>query len=178
MTYINYYICVIYYIMPTNLGKTNIILFLAITVIFVFTVNTYIATKKIEKSLILYQKVNICGDGKPLDEQQINTQEENKELMGDVSQNKNKLVLYHTEWCGYSKIFLPEWEKIKKSELANTMIFEQYDCDRSKNICNANEINGYPSLIFFNKNGSKVKFPDNKSRNYETVMQFINENLN
>ena len=94
---------------------------------------------------------------------------------------KSKLVLYYTNWCGYSRMFLPDWEKLKDflktDDLGKTVILEEYDCDSNvgQTMCAKEKIEGYPSLILFKPNGSKVNFPDNLSRNYDSVISFLKQ---
>jgi len=92
------------------------------------------------------------------------------------SQSMPKLVLYHTQWCGFSKRFMPDWQSIKNT--TDNVIFEEYDCDKDKEQCSAQNIVGYPSLILFKPDGTKVVCPDNLPRNQDNVKQFIQTNSN
>ena len=97
-----------------------------------------------------------------------------------VKHDKPQIALYYAMWCGHSLNFLSEWEKVKKevanSELKNAIVCEEYDCDKNREICTDNKINGYPSLIFHKTDGTKIDFP-NQPRTFELVMAFIKENL-
>ena len=55
--------------------------------------------------------------------------------------------------------------------------FEEYDCDTSKDVCNSNGITGYPSLILFKNDGSKVNYPSTQPRVYELIVNFVKTNL-
>jgi thiol-disulfide isomerase/thioredoxin len=87
------------------------------------------------------------------------------------AKNETQLALYYTNWCGYSRQFFPEWEKIQNSDLKNKISFISYDCDKSKQ-CSIDNVNGFPSLIL-HKNGKQIKFPDNLERNATNVINFV-----
>jgi thiol-disulfide isomerase/thioredoxin len=91
----------------------------------------------------------------------------------------NKLILYYAMWCGYSKQFLPVWEKIKaevnsKQEL--NVSCEQYECDEQREICNVEQIDGFPSMILVKSDGTKI--PYKNQRSVEAVLSFLNTNNN
>jgi hypothetical protein len=93
---------------------------------------------------------------------------------------KTRLVLYYTTWCGHSKHFMSEWDKIKKEvsngDLKNTITCEEFDCDKSQQICKNDKILGFPSLILHKSNGTKIDYP-NQARTFDLVMAFIKNNL-
>ena len=93
----------------------------------------------------------------------------------DNTKNETKLALYYTNWCGYSRQFFPEWEKIQNSDLKNNITLISYDCDKTKQ-CNTDNVNGFPSLIL-HKNGQKITFPDNLERNATNVINFVKNQL-
>jgi hypothetical protein len=88
--------------------------------------------------------------------------------------------MYYTQWCGYSKIFLPEWKIVKDKisrELGNSVAFEEYDCDTSKEKCYNDGINGYPSVTLRKQDGSIINYPDNYPRTADLVVDFIKKNI-
>ena len=95
------------------------------------------------------------------------------------SQNANKLVLYYTEWCGYSRSFFPEWEILKNSinssNLNNLILMEKYDCDVSQSICDSNGVNGFPTIILHKANGLSI--PYKGARNAGAILAFLKMNL-
>jgi hypothetical protein len=90
---------------------------------------------------------------------------------------KPTLTLYYTDWCGYSRMFLPEWAKIKESEISTLVNFEQYECDNAAQKCAENKIRGFPSLILHKADGKKVNFPDTLKRDLNGVISFVKSNL-
>jgi hypothetical protein len=89
---------------------------------------------------------------------------------------KNKLCLYYASWCHYSKIFLPEWEKIKHtvstSELKNKLECNDYECTENKELCSKYNIRGFPSIILHKVDGSSVEYPDDSPRTVEAILKF------
>lgn len=97
------------------------------------------------------------------------------------STQKDRLCLYYTNWCGYSKQFLPEWEKLKEkimsSDLKNKIKLEDYECDQNKQICEQANIKGFPSVVLYKTNGGKVNY--NGERTVDALLQFYaNESHN
>jgi thiol-disulfide isomerase/thioredoxin len=94
---------------------------------------------------------------------------------------KNKLCLYYTEWCGYSRQFLPEWQKLKSeilsSELKNKIDVIEYNCENDKEICMKSSVRGYPTVIFHKlENGEIKNIPYDGPRESKSILQFL-ENL-
>ena len=96
--------------------------------------------------------------------------------ISDDSNDKLKLSLFYTLWCGFSRNFFPEWEKIKL-HFGSKLIFEEHDCDKaSQSICVANNVNGYPTIILTKLDGVKISYPDRQPRTAELIIKFINDN--
>lgn len=78
---------------------------------------------------------------------------------------KHKIVLYYTNWCGYSKMFLPEWEKFEEYVNSNNnyIAIEKIDCEKNQGMCS--KVNGFPTVIMYGPNGNQYnmeKFPRTK----------------
>jgi hypothetical protein len=105
------------------------------------------------------------------------------EIKHEINNEKtqsNTLTLYYTNWCGYSKQFLPDWKKIKEKinsgELGKNITTAEYECSEKKEICEKNKIHGYPSIILHKTDGTAVNFPDDQPRNFEAIIQFTKKN--
>jgi Thioredoxin domain-containing protein len=92
---------------------------------------------------------------------------------------KHKIILYYANWCGHSRNFLPEWEKLKKeienSELKNVIVAQQYECDKDKKMCEQNNIRGFPTMILHKINGDNVNYQN--ERTVESILDFIRKNI-
>lgn len=101
-----------------------------------------------------------------------------KSQINDKKTQSNVLTLYYTNWCGYSKQFLPDWKKIKdkinSGELGKNITTAEYECSEKKEICEKNKIRGYPSIILHKTDGTAINFPDDKPRSFESIVTWIN----
>lgn len=66
------------------------------------------------------------------------------------------VALFFTEWCGYCKRFKPkfnsllgELDSINNNRSEGRVSLKMINCEISKDICNKNEIRGYPTLKVF-----------------------------
>lgn len=156
----------------------NIVILIGIIIVITLIIKNYIKVNQIAS-------INCeCNNKNNINEsikEHIDPESINQNISNSIPEGKTQLVLYYTEWCGYSKQFLPEWKKIKEeitnSNLNNIITLMEYDCDKTKNICMDNNINGYPTLIFHKANGQKVNYPDNMQRNAQSVISFVKSNL-
>lgn len=90
---------------------------------------------------------------------------------------KGEIVLYYAMWCGYSKMFLPEWEKFVKyaSKEFPTLKVTQIRCEGgNETVCNQKGINGYPTVILYIGN---KEIPFEGDRTVEELNKFIRKNL-
>lgn len=151
-----------------NLETSKIIVIVAISLIVILLIVNQININAQNGSISSNTNINDTSCGCQLPPKKI-------EKLEDVSNNtpKMKLALYYTNWCGYSKMFLPDWEKIKKSDL--DVIFEENDCEKSQN-CSKFNVTGYPTLLLHKPDGTIIPF-ENKPRTYEFVVDFVKNNM-
>jgi thiol-disulfide isomerase/thioredoxin len=95
------------------------------------------------------------------------------------SNTQDKLVLYYTKWCGYSKAIRPEWEKLLKevkSQNINVKL-EEIDCDSKSGtlVCKKNNVSGYPSLLYHKSNNKQIEY--NGNRKADNMLEFIKSNM-
>jgi hypothetical protein len=166
--------------MSTNLNSTviNTVIIISIIVVIMLIIYNYIEPRN-----KLHLPILKLG----MQKSECNCNNDKKELSAPIVLIKNEtmtntstkpiLTLYYTDWCGYSKMFMAEWDKIKNSELSNIVNFEQYECDKNSQKCKENNIHGYPSLILHKNDGSKLQFPDNKQRNLDGITSFVKSNI-
>lgn len=80
-----------------------------------------------------------------------------EKYQNDLSNDSAKLVLYYTDWCGFSQQFLPVWAEVKKvlgSKYSALNILE-FECSKDDGKCN--NVKGYPT-VRFEKNGHIEEF--------------------
>ena len=93
--------------------------------------------------------------------------------------NYNKLILFYTEWCGYSKQFMPIWTQFKKLIKENRVNIKlvEVDCElmENKKIAKKFGVLGYPTIKFVTNNGKIIDY--DKPRTLDELQKFIMNNL-
>jgi len=58
------------------------------------------------------------------------------------------LYMFYTNWCGYSKKALPEWDKLQATATygSTTVTFTKVDCEAQKDMCTQYAIKSYPNV--------------------------------
>src|SRR5690606_39820759 len=59
--------------------------------------------------------------------------------------NLPKLVLYYTDWCGYSMKFKPIFDKFSCENNLNIRT-EAIDCEQNKMVCEKYDLKGFPEV--------------------------------
>lgn len=89
-----------------------------------------------------------------------------------------EIVLYYALWCGYSRAFLPEWEKFEayaKANMKNIKVTSLRCEDGDEATCKQKGVGGYPTVIIYkNKSTNGVTFEG--QRNMESLIKFVNDN--
>ena len=64
-----------------------------------------------------------------------------------------KLIMYGTSWCGYTKKAVAEFEAKKDLLEANNIEMEYVDCEGpgNKELCSSKGIGGFPTMDIFGK---------------------------
>lgn len=79
--------------------------------------------------------------------------------------------MFYAPWCHHCKTTFPEWVKLASTYTNNTKI-GVVNCDANFQICDALSVHGYPTLIFFAKNGTAYDY--RSQRRYESFVKFLN----
>ena len=92
----------------------------------------------------------------------------------------HEIVLYYAMWCGYSKMFLPEWEKFEKYAKDNfsNLKVSSIRCEGG-NESKCGMVPGFPTVILY-KNRNKpdeqiIKFENDRIS--QQLINFVNENI-
>jgi thiol-disulfide isomerase/thioredoxin len=99
----------------------------------------------------------------------------NNEHANDFNNKKKKgtwLVLYHADWCGHCKDFMPTWQKLKshlKSRKVNCASIEANVVEETEP---NSQIMGYPTIHLLN-NGTLSKKFNEKNRDLKTLLNFV-----
>lgn len=95
--------------------------------------------------------------------------------------NTPTIVLYYAMWCGYSKMFLPEWEKFEKYARDNlpNLTVKSVRCEGGDEAtCTQKGVQGYPTVILY-KDGltesSGITF--DADRTHDKLVEFVKNNM-
>ena len=98
----------------------------------------------------------------------------------EVKPNEANLYFFYTNWCGFSKKAMPEWEKLEKKLKGEGYFGKTHvnaiavDCETDRAKCTLYEIEGYPTVILETKSGL---FEYNKGVTYSNMVSFLSESL-
>lgn len=98
-----------------------------------------------------------------------------------MSNNSVSVTLFHATWCGHCVRFMPEWERMKKTQnIANNIDFvahessEMGSLDSKKKTINGKQIGGFPTIkVSINEDEYEYE-GDRKTRN---ILSFIRDRI-
>ena len=97
-----------------------------------------------------------------------------------VLDNKYVISIFHADWCGHCKRFLPVFDETSKYKIiSNTWKLLKIPCSKYNSICEAFHIEGYPTVkVFINsKEMNKVSPPRDKELFFEFLIKVSSEPL-
>lgn len=95
-----------------------------------------------------------------------------RKLIGG-NKEKMKVMLFYTNWCGYSKQFMPIWDSLLKDFESNSNVeLIAIDADNDKS-GDQYGVQGYPTIVLV-KNNQSVHY--NGMRDVDSIKQWISEN--
>lgn len=88
-----------------------------------------------------------------------------------------EIILYYANWCGFSRSFLPEWEKFEsyaKTGLPDVRVSRVLCEGDNEQTCSQKGIQGFPSVVLYKPNGAEITFDD--SRTSDKLIDFVKKN--
>lgn len=76
--------------------------------------------------------------------------------------NQPELILFYTEWCGYSRSFLPVWDEFVKQNKFNVKLTKLRCEGGDANTCSEKGVNSYPTVILY-KGNQEIPFDDDRT---------------
>lgn len=107
--------------------------------------------------------------------EEVKQEQSQQEIQDKV---KGEIIIYYAMWCGYSRQFLPEWEKFEKYAKDNLPQVRtgRVRCeDGSEATCQQKGVQGYPTVILYLKDGSEKTFED--ERTTDKLIKFVQNNV-
>ncbi|KAJ1719880.1 hypothetical protein LPJ53_005424 [Coemansia erecta] len=90
------------------------------------------------------------------------------------TQSGKWLVKYYSPTCPWSKRFAPVWEKVYtdlQDQLApKDVFFGEVDCKAYRALCDTADIDGYPTVVFYDEGVNKGEVPGGQT--YEVLANF------
>ena len=91
------------------------------------------------------------------------------------------LVMYYTEWCGYSQQALPQFSGVGnmyQTKLNKGVKLLTLDCDKHGADCRQANIGGYPTIILYKKNDPSVVKEYKGARTTVAITSWLEKNAN
>ena len=93
--------------------------------------------------------------------------------------SKKSIVLFHADWCGHCKNFMPTWDKLSQKwneKKDNKVQFVKVECGNAKenaahkDIMEKYNIKGYPTIMVF-ENGTPTEYTN--GRDEKSIESFL-----
>ena len=126
----------------------------------------------LQKNINIQQTSESNESNKSNESNESNEVNESNESNEANESNKLKIILYFAHWCGHCKNFLPIWNEFKKNNTNSHLEISEVDCEADNEICNNNNIKGFPTVILY-KNNQSHEFNDERS--ISALNTFINK---
>lgn len=90
----------------------------------------------------------------------------------------NVLIIFHADWCGHCKKFLPIFEEISKNDqLSKAFSFIKVTCNANSDICQSFNISKYPTLKVFLNGVEYSSEPSREKAELEEFLYKVNEDV-
>eukprot|EP01062_Namystynia_karyoxenos_P074853 TRINITY_DN71894_c0_g1_i1.p2 TRINITY_DN71894_c0_g1~~TRINITY_DN71894_c0_g1_i1.p2 ORF type:complete len:149 (+),score=24.59 TRINITY_DN71894_c0_g1_i1:85-531(+) len=92
-------------------------------------------------------------------------------------------VLFHAPWCGHCRRMKPAWEKLAGDYAwATTVLIAEVDCVRVQDVCDAEGVQGFPTLRYYHTGGEEATSPAggrdySGQRDYASLKKFVEDKL-
>lgn len=78
-------------------------------------------------------------------------------------------IKFFAPWCGHCKKLAPIWKQLAR-HMKNKLIIAEVNCDENTSLCKSQNIEGYPTLVYFDSN--RVKSEYHGGRKFEQLKTF------
>jgi thiol-disulfide isomerase/thioredoxin len=98
-----------------------------------------------------------------------------KNVPREKYEDRDQLILFHANWCGHCKTFVPEVEKFRAKGIIKVTLVE--DSDITDDMRQAYDVNAYP-MLFYKDNHSNKKQLFTGERVASAIEQFVHNTRN
>ena len=98
----------------------------------------------------------------------------------DIPVNEARLYFFYTDWCGWSKKAMPEWEKLKAKLGDKAMFGETHvtlvpiNAETDRKTAELYEVEGYPTVLLERAEGITTF---KKRPTYDSLLHFLRQSL-
>mgnify|MGYP003387377314 CR=1 FL=1 len=85
---------------------------------------------------------------------------------------KNSIILFYADWCGHCKDFIPQYVKMPNQIRKVNFAAVDGNLERNKSVLQKYNIEGFPTMLHFNSNGSYKEY--NGNRTVKDIKLYIN----
>jgi protein disulfide-isomerase A1 len=90
-----------------------------------------------------------------------------------LSSGKPIFVKYYAPWCGHCKNMASDWIKLGETVSKDQVTIADYDA--TANYAEVEQIEGFPTLVFYDGKGGKVVYQGDRS--FDDLLRFVNSQL-
>lgn len=81
-------------------------------------------------------------------------------------------VKFFAPWCGHCKKLAPIWKQLAK-HMQGKVTISEVDCVEQPGLCKAQDIQGYPTLVWFSQEGTECRSEYLGGRKLEQLRAFV-----
>lgn len=74
----------------------------------------------------------------------------------------NMFVKFFAPWCGHCKKLAPAWKQLAK-HMEHKLTIAEVNCDEFGALCKSQNIEGYPTLLYFPIQGEKIEYTGSRA---------------
>lgn len=101
-----------------------------------------------------------------------------KDTWESTLKDKFVLVKFYAPWCGHCKAMAPDYieaaKQLQKKGL-DEVVLAEVDATVETDLAKEHEIQGYPTIVWFNKNGKKKEFSG--GRTPDAIVEWVQKNM-
>jgi protein disulfide-isomerase-like protein len=102
------------------------------------------------------------------------TPENYDSIVKDTS--KNVFVKFYAPWCGHCQRMAGAWQELAKSTAGTDVVVAELDCDKYRDLGQANGIRGFPTIKLFKKGDNKEAVNYQGARDVAAFQSWLSNN--
>jgi protein disulfide-isomerase-like protein len=95
-------------------------------------------------------------------------------IVNDAS--KDVFVKFYAPWCGHCQRMAGAWQELAKSTAGTDVVVAELDCDKYRDLGQANGIRGFPTIKLFKKGDNKEAVNYQGARDVAAFQSWLSNN--